>query len=162
MQKIYSVDINKNYISMNYWSSTNKWKPRRWVRLDQTLKTSDIYISGNLNSLTKFTTYNRSTRLLSSKDVFPRNNSQMITKNVQIRMRIVNVPFWVWLKVNENQDNNMIRISQRREGHVEKRLASEDRNKSKRTRLCESHSQGVWWIFNHLIRVIWDKVITFE
>ena len=48
----------KKVISMNYGSSTNSWKPWRWMRLDLTLTMRDIYISSNLNPLTKFTSSN--------------------------------------------------------------------------------------------------------
>ena len=46
----------------------------------------DIYISSNLDQLTKFATSSRSTKF---KDILPRNISQMITKTLPIIMRIV-------------------------------------------------------------------------
>ena len=51
----------KKVISMNYGSSTNSWKPWRWVRLDVILLMRGIYINSNLNPLTKFTSSCRST-----------------------------------------------------------------------------------------------------
>ena len=61
----------KKVISMNYASSTNSWKPRRWVRLDLVFSLRDIYIISNLNTLTKFTSSRRSTDLkISSHETF--------------------------------------------------------------------------------------------
>ena len=44
-----------------------------------------IYINSNLSTLTKFTTSSRSTK---SKDIFPQNISQVITKTIPISTRI--------------------------------------------------------------------------
>ena len=46
----------------------------------------DIYINSNLNTLTKFISSIRSTEF---KDTLPWNISQMITKTIPIRTRIV-------------------------------------------------------------------------
>ena len=68
-----------------------------------------------------FTSSSRSTDF---KDTLPWNISQMITKTIPISTRIVityavkrGIPLWIWGKVNENWDNNMIRISQWKESH---------------------------------------------
>ena len=53
----------KKVISMNYSSSTRSWKAWRWVKLDLIFSMRDIYISSNLNLLTKFTNSSRSTEL---------------------------------------------------------------------------------------------------
>ena len=50
----------KKVISMNYGSSTSSWKPWRWVRFDLIFTMRDIYISSNMNPLTKFTSSSRS------------------------------------------------------------------------------------------------------
>ena len=110
----------KKVISMNCGSTSN-WKPWRWVRLDLIFSMRDIYISSNLNLLTKFTSSSRSTKL---KDILPWNISQMITKTIPISTRIVisyvmkqGIPLWISWKVNGNWDNNMIRILQWGESH---------------------------------------------
>ena len=109
-------------ISMSYGSSTSGRKPCRWVRLDLILMMRDIYISSNLNPLTKFTSNSRGTEF---KDIFPWNISQMITRTVPFSTRIVinyvmkwGIQFLVYWKVSGNWDNNMIRISQWRESHT--------------------------------------------
>ena len=60
----------------------------------------------------------------SSKNVFPWEISQMITKTVLISTRIFicsalkrDIPYFVWQKLNGNWGNNMIRIFQWRESH---------------------------------------------
>ena len=72
----------------------------------------DICIKFNPNPLTKFTS---STKL---KDILPSDMSQMITKTIPISTRIIisyvmkwGIPLIISWKVNENWDNNMIRIS---------------------------------------------------
>ena len=114
----------KNTISMNYGGSTSSWKPWRWVRLDLILMLRDIYISSNLNPLTKFTSSSRSIELI---DIFPWNISLKITKTIPVSTRIVisytikqGISFLVWGKVNANWDNNMIRISQWRKSYCRK------------------------------------------
>ena len=121
----------KKVISMNYSSSKSCWKPWRWVTFDLILTMKYMYISFNLNPLTKFTSSSRSTEF---KDILPWNISQMITKTIPISTRIVisyamkwGILLWISWKVNENWDNNMIRISQWREAIVEQILASEER-----------------------------------
>ena len=111
----------KKVISMNYGSSASSWKPWRRVRLYLRLLMRDIYISSNLNTLTKFTSSSRSTK---SKDILPWNISQMITNTIPNRSRIVisyvmkqGIPLWIWWKVNGNWDNNLIRIFQCMENH---------------------------------------------
>ena len=60
---ILSVQMKKEN-SMNYdGSSKSSWKPQRWVWLVLILIMRDIYISSNMNSLTKFTNNSRSTEL---------------------------------------------------------------------------------------------------
>ena len=87
----------KKVISMNYGSSTNRWKPWWWVRLDLIFPMRDIYINSNLN--TEFTKNSRSTKF---KFILPRNISQMVTKNFLISTRIVisyaikwNILLWI-------------------------------------------------------------------
>ena len=83
--------------------------------------------------------------LAAAEDILPwKNISQMITKTISISTRIVisyamkrGIPLWIWWKVSENWDNNMIRTSQWRESHCRKN-ASVRRNKSKRAGLWES------------------------
>ena len=55
---------NRKVISMNYGSSTNHWKPWRWVTLDLIFTMRDIFINSNLNSLTKFTNSSTETPIL--------------------------------------------------------------------------------------------------
>ena len=109
--EVFSVGTNEKRDFYNYGSSTNYWKPWRWMRINLILTMSDIYINYNLNPLTKFTSSSW-------------NISHMITKTVPISKKIVvsytmkgayRLEFW-W-KVNGNWDNNMIRISQWRESH---------------------------------------------
>ena len=89
------------------------------------LRMMHIYINFNLISLTKFLSSSGSTEF---KDILPWNIFQMITKTIPISTRIdmkQGILFWVYWKVNENWDNNMIRISQWREAIVEQILVSE-------------------------------------
>ena len=116
----------KKVISMNYGSSKSSWKPWRWVRLDLLLTMRVIYINSNLDSLTKFTSSSWSTEL---KDIFPWSISQMITKTIAISMTIVimlyNERGLSDLSLMENQwDNNMIRVSSRGKAIVEQTLVS--------------------------------------
>ena len=122
----------KKVISMNYGSSTSSWKPWRWMRLDLIFSMRDIYINSNLNPLTKFTSSSRSTEF---KDILPWNISQIITKTIPISMRIVisyamkwGIPLWTWWKVNENWDNNMIRIFQWKESHCRRNTSIRRKN----------------------------------
>ena len=94
----------KLVVSMAYGSSTNSWKPWRWVRLDLMLSMRDIYINSHLNPLTKFTSSSRSTEF---KNILLRNISQTMTELVLISTRIVIsnavkwcIVFWIWWKVN--------------------------------------------------------------
>ena len=110
----------KKVISMNYGSSSrSSWKSRRWMRHDLILLIKNIFIIPNLNSLTKCLSSSRSTEF---EDIIPWNISKIILNTAAISTRIVisNVKKWgillrIWWKVNENWDNNMIRISQWRE-----------------------------------------------
>ena len=111
----------KKVISMNYGSSTSSWKPWRWVRLHLILSVRDIYVSSNLDPLTKFTSGSRSTKF---KDINLSNIFQMIRKTITVSSRIVisyvmkwGISFWIWWIVNGNWDKNMIRISIWRESH---------------------------------------------
>ena len=111
----------KNLISVNYGSCTNSWKPWRWVRFNQVLTMRYIYTTSNLNLLIKFTSKSRSTEF---KYILPWNISQMIMKTVPTSTKIVrsyvmkrDIQLWIWWKVNENWNNNMIRISLWRESH---------------------------------------------
>ena len=72
---------------MNYGSSTSNCKPWRSVRLDLIfIIIIRKYMNSNLNSLTKFTSSNRSTEF---KDILLWNISQVIMKTVPISTRIV-------------------------------------------------------------------------
>ena len=128
IQKIYSAGTNEKSDFLSYSSSTSRWKPWRWMRLN--LMVRDIYINSNLNSLTKFTTSSRSTKF---KYILQWNIYQMITNITPISTRISlsyamemeqNIPFWVWQKVSGNWDNNTIRIPQCRESHCTTNPAS--------------------------------------
>ena len=143
----------KKVISMNYGSSTCSWKPWRWVRLDLMFSMGDIYISSNLNSLTKFT----SSRLV-LKDVLPWNISQMITKTVPISMRIViiyvmkqGILFWIWWKVNRNW-GNMIRISHWRENHCRTTTSIKRKKEIQKSRTMIIAVCDLSRKVNHLVR----------
>ena len=78
-----------------------------------------IYINSSLNSLTKFTSSGKSTKLKSN---LPWSISQMITKTIPISTGIVisyamkwAILLLIWWKVNGNL--NMIKIYQWRESH---------------------------------------------
>ena len=133
----------KNLISMNYGSCTNSWKPWRWVRFNQILTMRYIYITSNLNLLIKFTSKSRSTEF---KYILPWNISQMIMKTVPTSTKIVrsyvmkrDIQLRIWWKVNENWNNNMIRISLWRESHYRTNISIK-RNKQKRAGLWEPQS----------------------
>ena len=81
-----------------------------------------------------------------SLKTWPRMISQMITKTIPISTQIVIIYemkwgnlLWIWWKVNENWDINMIRISQWTKRHC-RTNTSVRRNKSKRAGLRESQS----------------------
>ena len=133
----------KNLISMNYGSCTNSWKPWRWVRFNQILTMRYIYITSNLNLLIKFTSKSRSTEF---KYILPWNISQMIMKTVPTSTKIVrsyvmkrDIQLRIWWRVNENWNNNMIRISLWRESHYRTNISIK-RNKQKRAGLWEPQS----------------------
>ena len=80
------------------------------------------------------------------KDILPWNISKMLMKTIPISTRIAisyameqDISFSVWRKVNGNWDNNMIKISQGREGNC-KSNATKERKKSKRAGLGGSQS----------------------
>ena len=121
IRRFFSLVQTKKVISMNYGSSTSSWKPWRWVRLHLILSVRDIYVSSNLDPLTKFTSGSRSTKF---KDINLSNIFQMIRKTITVSSRIVisyvmkwGISFWIWWIVNGNWDKNMIRISIWRESH---------------------------------------------
>ena len=133
----------KEMVSVSHSSSMSIWKRWRWMRLDLIFMIRDIntflcmyvYISSDLDPFTKFSCSSRRTEF---KDVFPWNISQMITKTVPIDTRLIincvmerDISFYVWRKVSGNWDNNMIRISRRRETTVEQILGLEEGKKSK-------------------------------
>ena len=72
----------ENVISMNYGSSSSRWKPWRWTRIDLILMMREIYINSNLNPLTKFTNTSKSTEF---RDILPWNICQMIMKTIPVR-----------------------------------------------------------------------------
>ena len=131
----------KKVLSMNYGSSTSSWKPCRSKRLNLIIPMRNININSNLNSLIKFTSSRGTTEF---KDILPRGISQMIMKSVPINTRIVTgnamkigILLWIWWKFKGNWDNNMTRISQKRESHC-RTNTSVRRKKSKRAGLWES------------------------
>ena len=126
----------------------------------------NIYISSNLNPLTKFT---RSSRNIKFKDILPWNISQMITKTVPISTRIdtshamkQDIPFQIWQKACRNWDNNTIKTSQWRESYC--------RTNTTMRRKKEIQKSGtmritVWDLsrkVNHLKNIIWDRNIITE
>ena len=134
----------KKVISMSYGSSTSSWKPWRWMRLDLIFSMRDIYINSNLNPLTKFTSSSRSTEF---KDILRWNISQMITKTIPISTRIVisyaikrGIPWWIDGKSMETEKTAWSEFPNGGKAVVEQILASEERKKSKRAGLWESHS----------------------
>ena len=126
----------------------------------------DIYINSNPNPLTKFISSSRSTEF---KDIPLWNISQMITKTVPVSTRIVisnemkrGITFWIWWKVNENWDNNIISISQWGESHC--RTNNRIRRK-KRIQKSRTLRITVWdpsRKVNLLSQVVWDRKIITE
>ena len=54
-QKKWHIEVDAppmKVISMNYGSSTSRWKPWKWIRLDLIFMLRDIYINSNLDPLT--------------------------------------------------------------------------------------------------------------
>ena len=128
----------KNLISVNYGSCTNSWKPWRWVRFNQVLTMRYIYTTSNLNLLIKFTSKSRSTEF---KYILPWNISQMIMKTVPTSTKIVrsyvmkrDIQLWIWWKVNENWNNNMIRISLWRESHYRTNISIKRKKQIQKSR----------------------------
>ena len=76
----------KKVIYVSYDSNTSSYKPWRWVRFDLKFRMKNIYINSNLNPLAKLTNSSRRTEF---KDILLRNISQMITRTIPIRARIV-------------------------------------------------------------------------
>ena len=144
-------------ISTNYGSSTNSWKPWRWVRLDLILTMWDTYINSNLDPLTKFT----SSKV---KRYPPMEHSQFFTKTVPVSTKIVinyvmkqGILLWIWWKGNGNWDNNMIRISQWRESHCRTNTRV---RRNKQIQKNRALSITVWDLsrkFNHLRKFLWDR-----
>ena len=94
------------------WLQHKLLKNQKCMRFDLILTMRDIYINSHLNPLTKFTTSSRTTEF---KDILPQNISQMITKTIPISARIVisyvmkwGILFWVYWKVNDDQDFSMV------------------------------------------------------
>ena len=111
---------------------------------DLILTMSDIYINSNTNPLTNFTRSSRSTEF---KDIFTWNISQLVMKTITISARIVisramkrGILFWVYWKSMETETTTWSEFFNGGKTIVEQILASEDRNKSKRAWLWESHS----------------------
>ena len=124
-------------ISMNYDSRASSWKPWGWVRLDLVFSMKDIYIYSSLSLLTKFTSSSRSTEF---KDIMPWNISQMITKTVPISTRIVTsnamkrvIPLWIDGTSMKSEITTWSKFPNGGRAIVEQILASEEKNKSKRT-----------------------------
>ena len=117
-----------------------------------------IYINCNLNPLTKF---NSSSIITKLKDILPWSVSQMIMNIILMNTRIVisctmkqGIPFWFWWEVSGNWDNNLIRISQRRESHCRRNTR---RNWNTRVTVRDS-SRKVYC----LSKAIWDRKIIAE
>ena len=132
----------KKIISMNYRSSTSSWKQWRWLRLDLIFSISNIHINSNLTPITRFTSSSRSTNL---KNVFPWNISQLITKTIPVRLRIVvnynemGHPVWIW-KAYGNWTTTWSEFPNGGKAIVEQTLVSKDISKSKKQDF-ENHSQ---------------------
>ena len=92
----------KKVISMNYDSSTSRWKLWRWVKFGRVFPMSEIYIKSKLKLLTKFPS--NSSWSAKVKDPISTSYSDETGH-----------PFWVWEIVNGNWDRSMIRISRWRE-----------------------------------------------
>ena len=118
-----------------------------------------------LEPFTKFTSSSGNTKL---KDILPWNISQMATKAIPISTRIVrnyatkrDIPSWIWWKVNGNWDNNMIRISQRRENHCRTNTSirrKKEIQKSRTMKITVWHSSRT---DDHVGKVTWyRKIIT--
>ena len=154
----------KKFISINYGSSTRSWKPWRWMRLDLIFSMRDIYINSNPNSLPKFTSSSRNTKL---KDILPWNISQMIMKIIPISMRIVisyamkwGLLLWIWLKVTGNWDNTS-RISEWMESHCRTNTSIRRNKYVQKSRTMRITAWDLHRKVSHLSKVIWDrKLIT--
>ena len=151
---------------MKYGSSTNSWKPWRWVRFDLILTMKGIYFNSNLNILKKVTSSNRINKF---KDIFPCNTSELITKTFPISTRTVIsyvikwvIQLWLWWKVNENWDNNMIRITQWRESHCRTNTTFTRKKEIQKLQDCANRSLGSGRKVNYLIKVVWDRKIITE
>ena len=151
---------------MNYGSSTSSWKPWRWVRLDLVFSMKDMYINSNLNPLTKVTSSSRSTEF---KDILPRNISQMITKIIPISTRIVTSHtmkwgflLWIWWNVNENWENNMIRVSQWRESHFKANASVRRKKEIQNSRTMRITVWDPSRRVKYLSKDIWDRNILTE
>ena len=117
---------------MRYNSSTKSWKPWRCTRCNIVFTVRDIYISFNLDPLT------RSSRSTKFNDNLPWNISQMITKTIQINLRIViSCAMKSGIKVKGNLGKN-VRICQLRGSDCRESKSSEEINKSKIVGLWES------------------------
>ena len=122
--------------SMNCGSSTQSWKPLRWVRLHLIFTMRDTYNNSNLNPLRKFNSSSRSTKHylpmehLSNYHEDPPNQHDN-THKLFMKWGIL-LP--IWWAVNGNWDNNMIRISQWRGSHC-RASTSIRQKKSKRAGL---------------------------
>ena len=138
----FALLLETKVISMSYRRRKSNWKPWRGERFYFIFTMKDIHINSNSNQFTKFTSSRRCTKF---KDILTWNITQMIMKTVPISIRIAisyamkwGIIFWVWQKVNENWDNNKIRISHWRESHG-RTIKSVERNPKEQD--CESHSQ---------------------
>ena len=118
-------------------------KNQSCVRLDKILTMRDIYINYNLTPPKEFTSSRTSTEF---KDILQWNMSQNDRKhcpNQQNCHRVCDargIAFYVCWEVNGNWDNNMIKISKRRESHCRTNTSLKI-NKSKRARIWQSKSR---------------------
>ena len=130
---------------MNYGSSTSCWKSSRWVTFDLILVMKDVCINSNLKLLTKFTSSSRSSVFKNILQI-----TEIITNTILISTGIVisytmkqGIPFWIYWKVSENWDSNMIIISQWSESCCRTKRQNKEIHKSKRAGLWESQSR-IW------------------
>ena len=126
----------------------------------------DIYINSNLSTRKKFTSSRRSTEL---KEILPWNISLDITKTISISTRKVisyvmkpSIPLRIWWKVNENWDNNMIRISQLREIRCRTNTSVRRKKEIQKRRTVRITVWDPSRKVNHLSKVIWDRKIITE
>ena len=126
----------------------------------------NIYLNSSLNPLIKFTSSTRSTGF---EDIDSWSISQRIMKTISISTKIVisytmkqNILFWIWRKVNEDWDNNVIRISHGVKALVEQILGARRKKWSQKIGTVRFTVRDMTRKVNHLSKVIWDRTIIRE